>query len=224
MTFGDIFKKDFLEGFTQTISFSLVLETLAVAVMFSIILYAGYLLTSSNVVYSKKFNVTMSMLCVVTAAVVLSLQANIALSLGMVGALSIVRFRTAIKEPRDLLFLFWSISTGIVVGGNLYGLAAVLALVMLVGLLVLEKLPGAKAPYFLVAHCDTAQAEDAVEDALTQLHIRWRTRSRSCTAGRIEMVLEFNTKKEKQLLALLAQVPGLRYYNLLSQEGEAQFT
>ena len=95
---------------------------------------------------------------------------------------------------------------------------------MLVGLLVLEKLPGAKAPYFLVAHCDTAQAEDAVEDALTQLHIRWRTRSRSCTAGRIEMVLEFNTKKEKQLLALLAQVPGLRYYNLLSQEGEAQFT
>lgn len=224
MTFGDIFKKDFLEGFTQTISFSLVVETLAVAVVFSIVLYAGYLLTSSNVVYSKKFNITMSMLCVVTAAVVLSLQANIALSLGMVGALSIVRFRTAIKEPRDLLFLFWSISTGIVVGGNLYGLAAVLALVMLVGLLVLEKLPGAKAPYFLVAHCDTAQTEDAVEEALKQLHIRWRTRSRSCTAGRIEMVLEFNTKKEKQLLALLARVPGLRYYNLLSQEGEAQFT
>ena len=93
---------------------------------------------AKNTIYSKNFNVTMSLISIVTAGVVLSMQANIVVSLGMVGALSIVRFRTAVKEPRDLLFLFWSISNGIIIGAGVYSLVFIMAIILTIGLLVFD--------------------------------------------------------------------------------------
>lgn len=148
--FSDIFKNSFLDNFNQSMSKSSVIVTMLMALLFALIVFYVYKLTCDNVVYSKKFNVTMSLMTLVTAAVVMSMQANVVVSLGMVGALSIVRFRTAIKEPKDLLFLFWAISNGIIIGAGVYFVVCILAVVLTIGLLLFEKLPGNKIPYLLV--------------------------------------------------------------------------
>ena len=114
-TFRTIFKESFLANFQTNISRETIIITFAISFALALYVYYVYKLTGKDVIYSKKFNVTMSLMSIITSAIVLSMQANIAVSLGMVGALSIVRFRTAIKEPRDLLFLFWSISNGIII-------------------------------------------------------------------------------------------------------------
>lgn len=145
--FSDIFKSNFLDNFNNSISISSVIITMIIALIFSLIAFYVYKLTCDNVVYSKKFNVTMSLMTIVTAAVVMSMQSNVVVSLGMVGALSIVRFRTAIKEPKDLLFLFWAITNGIIIGAGVYSIAFILAIVLTIGLLVFERLPGNKIPY-----------------------------------------------------------------------------
>ena len=150
MNFSDILKKNFLDNFTGTISIQAVIITLLVALLFSVIVFYVYKLTSKNTIYSKNFNITMSLISIVTSGVVLSMQANIVVSLGMVGALSIVRFRTAVKEPRDLLFLFWSISNGIIIGAGVYSLVFIMAIILTIGLLVFDVLPSNKIPYLLV--------------------------------------------------------------------------
>ena len=148
--FSDILKNKFLNNFTITIDISNVVLTMCVALVFSLIVFYVYKITCDNVIYSKKFNVTTSLMTIVTAAVVMSMQANVVVSLGMVGALSIVRFRTAIKEPKDLLFLFWAISNGIIIGAGVYSIVFILALVLTIGLFLFERLPGNKIPHLLV--------------------------------------------------------------------------
>ena len=150
MSFADIFKKNFLDNFTGNISIQLVLVTLLISLLFGVIVFFVYKLTSKNTIYSKNFNITMSLIGIITASIVLSMQANIIVSLGMVGALSIVRFRTAIKEPRDLLFLFWSISNGIIIGAGVYSIVFILALVIIIGLFGFDLIPSNKIPYLLI--------------------------------------------------------------------------
>ena len=166
MSFSDIFKKNFLENFTGNISIQLVIVTLLMALLFSFVVFNIYKLTSKNTIYSRNFNITMSLIGIVTAGVVLSMQANIVVSLGMVGALSIVRFRTAVKEPRDLLFLFWSISNGIIIGAGVYSLVFIMAIVLSIGLLLFDLIPARKIPYLLVANFSNATAGDKIENML----------------------------------------------------------
>ena len=147
MSFSDIFKKNFLENFTGTVSIQMVIVTLVFALIFSLVVFYVYKFTSKNTIYSRNFNITMSLISIITAGVVLSMQANIVVSLGMVGALSIVRFRTAVKEPRDLFFLFWSISNGIIIGAGVYSLVFMMAIVLTIGLLVFDLLPVNRIPY-----------------------------------------------------------------------------
>ena len=110
VNFSDIFKDSFLSNFSTTISLPTIIFTLVYAFLISLFVYFIYKLTTKSVIYSKKFNITTSLMSIITAAIVLSMQSNITVSLGMVGALSIIRFRTAIKEPRDLLFLFCNVT------------------------------------------------------------------------------------------------------------------
>ena len=121
MSFKDIFKKSFLEGFTaMDISTSKILATLAMVVILSLYIFCIYQVVTRKTFYSKTFNISLAAIAIITASIILAMQSNLVISLGMVGALSIVRFRTAIKDPMDLIFLFWSISIGIICGGGLY--------------------------------------------------------------------------------------------------------
>ena len=194
MSFSDIFKKNFLENFTGTVSIQLVIVTLVVALLFSLVVFYVYKFTSKNTIYSKSFNVTMSLISIITAGVVLSMQANIVVSLGMVGALSIVRFRTAVKEPRDLFFLFWSISNGIIIGAGVYSLVFMMAIVLTIGLLVFDLLPVNRIPYLLVVNLNDT-----------------------------DIVFQLSCKDTNALVEDLRKIKEITSFNLLSQDGECQF-
>ena len=223
MSFSDIFKKNFLENFTGTISIQMVIITLLVALFFSLVVFYVYKLTSKNTIYSKNFNVTMSLISIITAGVVLSMQANIVVSLGMVGALSIVRFRTAVKEPRDLLFLFWSISNGIIIGAGVYSLVFIMSIIISIGLIVFDLLPSNKIPYLLVVNISDNTVFDKIVDTLIVNSVKYKVKSRSVTKGNTDIVFELSCKTTELLIDDLNKIKEITSYNLISQDGECQF-
>jgi len=223
MSFSDIFKKNFLDNFTGNISIQLVMITLLFALLFSFVVFFVYKLTSKNTIYSKNFNITTSLISIVTAGVVLSMQANIVVSLGMVGALSIVRFRTAIKEPRDLLFLFWSISNGIIIGAGVYSIVFILAIIIIIGLFVFDLFPNNKMPYLLVVNMNGKNVSDKIINVLKDNRIKYRIKSRNISKGNIDLVFELSCKNCDKLFDDLSKVNGVTNFNLLSLDGECQF-
>lgn len=223
INFSDIFKNNFLDNFTSSISLSSVIITMCVALLFSFIIYFVYKFTCDNVIYSKKFNVTMALMTMVTAAVIMSMQANVVVSLGMVGALSIVRFRTAIKEPKDLLFLFWSITNGIIIGAGIYSIAFVLAIILTIALLVFERLPGNKIPYLLVATLENLDAEEKITKVLEENKIKYRVKSKNVSSSSIDVIYELSNNKIEELIKDISKDKGIKSINLITQDGECQF-
>ena len=223
INFSDIFKNNFLDNFTNSISLSSVIITMCVALLFSFIIYFVYKFTCDNVIYSKKFNVTMALMTMVTAAVIMSMQANVVVSLGMVGALSIVRFRTAIKEPKDLLFLFWSITNGIIIGAGIYSIAFVLAIILTIALLVFERLPGNKIPYLLVATLENLEAEEKITKVLEENKIKYRVKSKNVSSSSTDVIYELSNNKIEELIKDISKDKGIKSLNLITQDGECQF-
>lgn len=221
--FSDIFKKNFLDNFNNNISKSNVLMTMLIALLFALIVYYVYKLTCDNVIYSKKFNVTMSLMTLVTAAVVMSMQANVVVSLGMVGALSIVRFRTAIKEPKDLLFLFWAISNGIIIGAGVYFIVFVLAIMLTIGLLLFEKLPGNKIPYLLVVSLENIKIEEDIIKVFNDNKIKYRVKSKNISSNNADIIFELSDNKINNLVEQISEYKGIISINLITQDGECQF-
>ena len=145
------------------------------------------------------------------------MQSNLVISLGMVGALSIVRFRTAIKDPMDLVFLFWSISIGIICGAGLYEVALLTCLVVTILILVLENLPASRAPMMLVVNVTDADKEDAILDIVKKYSRFYKVKSRNLTAGALDMVVEVQVKKE------VAAVDTVMTASLIAHDGEVTF-
>ena len=151
MSFKDIFKKSFLEGFaTAELTGRVILAALGIAAVLALYIFFVYRIMTRKTFYSRNFGIALVGVALITAALILTMQSSVVISLGMVGALSIVRFRTAIKDPLDLMFLFWSISVGIICGAGMAQIAVILSVGLTVGILLLEKLPVAKAPMILV--------------------------------------------------------------------------
>ena len=223
MSFADIFKKNFLDNFTGNISIQLVLVTLLISLLFGVIVFFVYKLTSKNTIYSKNFNITMSLIGIITASIVLSMQANIIVSLGMVGALSIVRFRTAIKEPRDLLFLFWSISNGIIIGAGVYSIVFILALVIIIGLFGFDLIPSNKIPYLLIINYKDKEVDEKIIEAFKLNRIKYKLKSKNFCKSKIDCVYEISCKNSGALFDQLSTIEGVSSFNLLSQDGECQF-
>lgn len=221
--FSDVIKNKVLVNFKNAISIGDVTTTLLISLLFALIVFYVYKLTCDNVVYSKKFNITMSLMTIVTAAVVMSMQANVVVSLGMVGALSIVRFRTAIKEPKDLLFLFWAISNGIIIGAGVYSIVFVLAIVLTIGLILFEKLPGNNIPYLLVVSLKQLKDEDKLIDFMKKNKIKFKAKSKNITTGRVDIVYEIVGKNVNDLILGIEKDKNVISSNLISQDGECQF-
>lgn len=222
-TFKDIFKNKFLEKFANNISLSTVGMTLFVSGLFSLWVFFVYKLTTKNMVYSKNFNNSMALMSIITAAIVLAMQANIVVSLGMVGALSIVRFRTAIKDPRDLMFLFWAISNGIIVGANLYSIALFLSIIITIAMLILELFPSKALPCLLLINCDNFKAEDKAIEILKNKRIKYHIKSRNVSEKRIDMLIELSASMHDDLLEKISKLKGINNVNLISQDGESQY-
>ena len=224
MSFQDVFKKSFMEGFTSMdITTSKVLATLLMVVILSLYIFLIYRVVTRKTFFSKGFAVSLASIAVITAGIILAMQSNLVISLGMVGALSIVRFRTAIKDPMDLVFLFWSISVGIICGGGLYEVAVITSVIVTVLVLGLDLLPVAKAPMLLVVNASSVSAEDDVLAAVKQFSKLCRVKSRNISGGREDMIIEVRVKAEKDLITAVSAVEGVEYTSLIAHDGEVTF-
>lgn len=220
MTFSDIFKSSFLE---QSTSFSLTDTLIALALAFALGLFINevYRKTYRGVMFSQSFGVTLMALTMITALVIEAVTSNVVLSLGMVGALSIVRFRTAIKEPLDIAFLFWAIAGGIVLGAGLIPLAIIGSVIIGVVLLVFVNRKSSETPYVLVLQCDSDAAESAALARVEESVKRYIIKSKTVGAEGIELTVEIRVKDAatKFVNELLA-VDGVRHATLVSYNGE----
>ena len=176
-----------------------------------------------GVLYSPSFAMTLAMLTLITTPVVMCISSNVALSMGMVGALSIVRFRTAIKEPMDLMFLFWSISVGIICGAGLAQVAVILSVVMTLGILILDRLPVARAPMIFVVNADNFDAEDAVVETVRKYAKHYRIKSRNLAENSLDLVLELRTDEGGKLVREVMGLAGVTSASLLAHDGEVTF-
>ena len=220
MSFNDIFKSSFLENITE---FS-ILDTvigLAAALVIGLFIFVIYRKTLTGVMYSTGFALTLVGLSLVTTLVIMAVTSNVVLSLGMVGALSIVRFRAAIKEPVEIVFLFWSLAVGIVIGAGMIPLAVIGSAIIGVILLLFANRKIRSNPYILVLHCTDENAETAVLELLTKAAARCIVKSKTVTATGIELTAELRTRDASTgFVNQIAALPGVENATLVSFNGE----
>ncbi|MCC8164282.1 MAG: DUF4956 domain-containing protein [Lachnospiraceae bacterium] len=222
--FSDIFKSSFLEGFTSMdITTAKIAATLFMTALLGLYIFAIYRLVTRKVFYSKNFAISLTAMALITAAIILAMQSNLVISLGMVGALSIVRFRTAIKDPMDLVFLFWSISVGIICGASLYEVALITSVVVTVFILVLDMLPVAKVPAMLVVNSSVMDSEKEILEAVARYTKSYRVKSRNLSKDRLDMVIELRVKDESALVSEVAALDGMISASLIAHDGEVTF-
>ena len=220
LTFQDIFKSSFLENIT---SVSLVDMLLALALAFGLgmFIFLVYQKTYTGVMYSSSFGVTLVALTMITTLVILAVTSNIVLSLGMVGALSIVRFRTAIKEPLDIAFLFWSIAVGIVLAAGLIPLAVIGSVCIGVILLVFVNKKSYADPYIMVIRCGDGARAQAAQDYLEKQVQRCVLKSKTVQPGEVELNLEVRLKgTDTAFVNALGNMTGVESVVLVSYNGD----
>ena len=220
MTFQDIFKSSFLENIA-TISILDMVIAMVLAFLLGLFIFFIYKKSYSGVMYSASFGVTLIALSLITTLLIMTVVSNIVLSLGMVGALSIVRFRTAIKEPMDIVFLFWSISAGIVLGAGLIPLAIFGSLFIGIVLLIFVNKKSGDSPYILVVNCADGKAEQKVLDTVKASVKKQVVKSKAVSPNGIELTVEVRLKSsETDFVNILGAVDGVSNTVLVSYNGE----
>jgi uncharacterized membrane protein YhiD involved in acid resistance len=220
-TFSNIFKKSFLQGLNSgDITTTRILITLAVTALLAVYIFIVYYAATKKTFYNKSFNIALALIAVITASIILAMQSNLVISLGMVGALSIVRFRTAIKDPMDLIFLFWSISIGIICGANMYLIAVIASLVITIGLFLLELTPVGNAANLLVVSSYKSEAEPAVLTAVREYSKVCRVKSRNLSDKGLNMIVECKPRDGANLIKKVKEIDGVFGVSLMAHEGE----
>ncbi len=220
MTFKDVFKSSFLENVT---SISLVDMLLALVLAFCLGLFIFYVYkkTYTGVMYSSSFGVTLLALTMITTIVILAVTSNVVLSLGMVGALSIVRFRTAIKEPLDIAFLFWAIAVGIILAAGMIPLAVIGSVVLGIILIVFVNKKTYVNPYIVVLRCENHESESKAKNFLEQQVEKCVVKSKAAQKGMIELNMEIRMKHDNtDFINVLAEMEGVESAVLVSYNGD----
>ena len=218
--FSDIFKSSFLESITAFSALDLLLGML-VALAIGLFIFLVYKKTFSGVMYSTSFALTLVGLSLVTTLVIMAVTSNVVLSLGMVGALSIVRFRAAIKEPIEIVFLFWALAVGIVIGAGLIPLAVTGSVIIGLVLLIFANRKIRENPYILVLDCAGDGTEDPVFALLDKSVARYVVKSKTVEAGHIELTVELRVKDASTAFVnQLSSLPGVENATLVSYNGE----
>ncbi len=220
MSFRDIFKSSFLENIS---SISLLDMGIALVLAFGIgmFIFLIYKKTFAGVMYSSSFGVTLVALTMISTLVILAVTSNVVLSLGMVGALSIVRFRTAIKEPLDIAFLFWSIAVGIVLAAGMIPLAVLGSVVIGIVLLVFANKKTHLNPYIVVIRCENHDVEITAMDYLKKQVKRCIVKSKTARKGAIEINAEVRMKEDNtDFINILSEMNGVNSAVLVSYNGD----
>lgn len=222
-TFSDIFKKSFLEGYASVeLSAKQIVVVIFFALLIGLYIYATYRFLTKKTFYSKSFNISLVLMSVITAAVILTVQSSVVISLGMVGALSIVRFRTAVKDPMDLAFLFWAISAGIICGAGLVEIAIILSVVATIVIFALDRIPVIKTPMILVVNAGVDSDVEILEK-IRENASYYEEKSRVITDGVLELVYELRTKDGALLSKAVSAVSGVNSVSVMSHDGEVSF-
>lgn len=221
MNFIDIFKKSFLEGYaTSDIQISTVFICILCTAILAAYIFLIYRSINKNSFYNRNFNMSLVGIAVVTAAVILTIQSNIVVSLGMVGALSIVRFRTAIKDPMDLVFLFWSITVGIICGAGFVMIAVIASLALTLIIVLFSMLPDAKGNLILVVNADSYKNEEPIMDIVTKTCRISKVRARNITKSSLNLAIEIRCTQQETLIATLMELEGIISASLVEHDGE----
>lgn len=220
----DVIKKSFLQNFTSgDMTLKTMMICLVVAALMGIFIFIVYRILTTNTFYSKTFNLSLMLMCVITAAIILTIQSSVIVSLGMVGALSIVRFRTAIKDPLDLIFLFWSISVGIISGAGMIGLAVLLSVIVTGLMFVFYRMPEQRRSMILSVSADSHKLSLDILQTVRKYDRHCSEKSRNMTQEGLDMLLEIRMKDCEPMLQELNALEGIRSVSLIAHRGEAVY-
>ena len=220
MTFSDVFKSNFLSNIN---SFSTVDVLLALGLSFvlGLFIFLIYKKTYQGVMYSDSFGVSLIAMAMITSLVIIAVTSNVVLSLGMVGALSIVRFRTAIKEPMDIAFLFWAIAVGIVLGAGLLPLAIIGSVIIGIIIVVFSTRKIGDTPYILVVNCEKEETENAAYELIKAEAKKSLLKSKAVNKLGVELTYEVRIKDDNTgFVNKVSAVDGVTNAVLVSYNGE----
>ena len=220
MSFNDIFKSSFLENVTA-VSLTDMAMALVLSFCLGLFIFFVYKKTYAGVMFSQAFGGSLIAMTMITTMVILAVTSNVVLSLGMVGALSIVRFRTAIKEPMDIAFLFWAIAGGIVLAAGMIPLAIIGSLIIGVIMIIFCNRKSAQKPFIAVVSCENGETEKKVEDYLKQHADKVSVKSKSAQKGSIELTYEVTLKGgDTDFVTELSGMNGVSSAVLVSYNGD----
>lgn len=220
MTFSDIFKSSFLSNVTSVTVLDMVIA-MALSFAIGLFIFLIYKKTYAGVMYSSNFGVTLVALTMIATFVILAVTSNVVLSLGMVGALSIVRFRTAIKEPLDIAFLFWAIAAGIVLAAGMIPLAVFGSVLIGIMITVFANRKSNVNPYIVVLRCDDNLAEKEAMQYLEEKTTKCAVKSKTARKGEIELNLEIRLKEDNtDFINELSDMEGVESAVLVSYNGD----
>ncbi len=217
----DLLKKAFMEGYaTSSITIGTVLVCIGCTMAIAVYIYCIYKIVNRNSFYNKGFNISLVIIAVITAAIILTIQSNIVVSLGMVGALSIVRFRTAIKDPMDLAFLFWSISAGIICGAGFAGIAVVASLFVTLLIILFSASFKSGSTMVLVVNADSHSNEELIMKVVKEFCRYSRTRARNVSKTGMNIAVEVKTSKPSELIDRLIKLECVSDASLVENDSE----
>ncbi|MBO5317778.1 MAG: DUF4956 domain-containing protein [Oscillospiraceae bacterium] len=223
MSIKDILKNSFLNQFNTPMDMSRILTSLLCAAALGVYVFVIYRITCRKAFYSKGFAISLVAIDLITAAVIMAVQSSAIISLGMVGALSIVRFRTAIKDPMDLAFLFWVISVGIICGAALYEIAILASLLITVVMLVLHFIPNVRPALLLIVNLENMDAEPALKEVLKKQTSFYKIKSRNVTSTGLDMIVELKTANETDLIKQINLLEQVSTVTLMNHDGEITY-
>lgn len=220
MNFNDLFKSSLLENITDFSALDMGLA-MGLALVVGLFIFVVYKKTYTGVMYSAGFGLALVSMTLITTLIILAVTSNIILSLGMVGALSIVRFRTAVKEPLDIAFLFWAISGGIVLGAGLFPLAILGSLFIGLILLVFARRKSVDTPYILVCSCEDASREEEILKQLERDAKKHSLKSKTLSDSGLEFTMEVRLRESSAaFMEEIKAIPGVRSAALVSYNGD----
>ncbi len=220
MGFNDILKSSFLETATAFTFFDIILA-MGLALLLGIVIMFVYKKTYTGVMYSSGFGISIVAMTLITTLIILAVTSNVVLSLGMVGALSIVRFRTAVKEPLDIAFIFWGLSNGIVIGAGLFSLAIIGSIIIALTLLLLQNVKNDDTPYIVVLSLDTEVAEQETLKLIKLNTKKSIIKAKTVSSNGIELTVEVRLiDSTVSMINQLLSIDGVNNATLVSYNGD----
>ena len=220
MNFSDVFKSSFLESI-ESFTVTDVALAMVFAVIISLFIFWVYKKTFTGIMYSPGFSLTLIGLCLVTTLVIIAVTSNVVLSLGMVGALSIVRFRAAIKDPMEIVFLFWSIAVGIVIGAGMIPLALMGSVIIGIILMIFANRKQIGTPYILIINCEDEVAEQQATEAARSAVSKYMTKAKTVNSSGIELTAQVRLKDAgTAFINNISSIAGVNNATLVSYNGE----